>query len=184
MPGYEAKFVNAVDKCFECPVCLTVLRDPVQVTPCGHRVCKTCIQPILRNKRPRCPLDNLPVCDDQVFSDNACHRQILSMDILCRHNEKGCTWTGPLNDHKKHLDNCDLNNVNCPKNCGASLERRKVDEHFTECDNRQTPCLHCKQMIVFSSMDVHLQSCASFPISCPLKCGVNELSKQTVGTRS
>lgn len=28
---------------FECPICLTWLRDPV-VTSCGHRFCRSCIQ--------------------------------------------------------------------------------------------------------------------------------------------
>ena len=36
----------------------------------------------------------------QVFTDNACHRQVLSLDIYCRHREKGCTWSGPLSEHK------------------------------------------------------------------------------------
>ena len=48
MPGYEVKPTKEVDKAFECPVCLVILREPVQVTPCGHRVCKSCLEPILR----------------------------------------------------------------------------------------------------------------------------------------
>lgn len=48
MPGYDAEFTSPLDKAFECPVCLIALRDPVQITPCGHRVCNTCLQPILR----------------------------------------------------------------------------------------------------------------------------------------
>ena len=48
MPGYDAQFTSPLDKAFECPVCLIALRDPMQITPCGHRVCNTCLQPILR----------------------------------------------------------------------------------------------------------------------------------------
>ena len=40
--GYEYKFVSKVDPAYECPICLLVLRDPVQ-TECGHRFCKACI---------------------------------------------------------------------------------------------------------------------------------------------
>lgn len=42
--GYEAVFDSAtegVNSRFICPVCLTVLRQPVQ-TKCGHRFCKSC----------------------------------------------------------------------------------------------------------------------------------------------
>ena len=48
MPGYEVKFTVPLDKSFECPVCWNALRDPVQVTPCGHRVCQSCLEPIVR----------------------------------------------------------------------------------------------------------------------------------------
>ena len=42
------KFVGELDKSLECPVCFSALRDPVQVVPCGHRVCESCLEPILR----------------------------------------------------------------------------------------------------------------------------------------
>ena len=48
MPGYEVKFTAPLDKSFECPICWNALRDPVQVTPCGHRVCQSCLEPIMR----------------------------------------------------------------------------------------------------------------------------------------
>ena len=48
MPGYEVQFADPLDKSFECPVCWNALRSPVQVTPCGHRVCQSCLEPIMR----------------------------------------------------------------------------------------------------------------------------------------
>ena len=45
--GYDAEFVNDLDNKYRCPVCRLPLREPVQ-TDCGHRFCKSCIQPYMR----------------------------------------------------------------------------------------------------------------------------------------
>lgn len=178
MPGYDVKFTGPLDKAFECPICLIALRDPVQITPCGHRMCSTCLQPILRNKRPRCPLDNLNFDPVKVFSDNGCHRQILSLQVLCSNLDKGCEWTGPLSEIERHQDICSYAEVSCPKRCGASLERRRVTDHSLECVNRLTPCTHCGHQVVYNHMSLHLQTCASFPVSCPANCGAINLTKE------
>ena len=34
----------------------------------------------------------------QVFSDNGCHRQILSLQVLCSNLDKGCEWIGSLSE--------------------------------------------------------------------------------------
>ena len=41
--GYSAPFVGTLDKELECPICLCVLRDPVQ-TECGHLYCRGCLE--------------------------------------------------------------------------------------------------------------------------------------------
>ena len=40
--GHDEIFVAPVNSDYECPICITVLREPVQ-TPCGHRFCIACI---------------------------------------------------------------------------------------------------------------------------------------------
>ena len=46
--GYHYEFVDEVPDKLRCSICLLPLKDPVQVTKCGHRFCKGCIDPILR----------------------------------------------------------------------------------------------------------------------------------------
>src|SRR6218665_462289 len=41
--GYDYEFVPAVDSKYICPICMLVLRSPVQ-TECGHRFCNGCIK--------------------------------------------------------------------------------------------------------------------------------------------
>lgn len=40
--GHDEIFESTVSADYECPICMAVLRDPVQ-TPCGHRFCVACI---------------------------------------------------------------------------------------------------------------------------------------------
>ena len=46
--GYDYELVNEVPDKLKCSICLLPLKDPMQVTKCGHRICKVCIDPILR----------------------------------------------------------------------------------------------------------------------------------------
>ena len=45
--GHDEVFVHPGSTDYECPVCMLVLRNPVQ-TPCGHRFCGACIHRHIR----------------------------------------------------------------------------------------------------------------------------------------
>lgn len=45
--GYDLDFVDPKDDKYMCPICLLVLREPLQ-TECGHRFCRVCISRWLR----------------------------------------------------------------------------------------------------------------------------------------
>jgi len=45
--GYDYEFSPPADERFVCPVCMMVMRRPVQTT-CGHRFCDLCIRHWLR----------------------------------------------------------------------------------------------------------------------------------------
>ena len=44
--GWSYKFVDVVDKEFECIICLLPLKNPF-MTRCGHGMCKTCLDKLL-----------------------------------------------------------------------------------------------------------------------------------------
>lgn len=46
--GYEYEFVDRINDDQKCPVCLFPMKDPVQIESCGHRLCRECLNGILR----------------------------------------------------------------------------------------------------------------------------------------
>uniref|UniRef100_A0A8B9REQ0 RING-type domain-containing protein n=1 Tax=Astyanax mexicanus TaxID=7994 RepID=A0A8B9REQ0_ASTMX len=48
MPGLDYKFLERPRRRFLCPLCSKPMREPVQVSTCGHRFCDTCLQEFLR----------------------------------------------------------------------------------------------------------------------------------------
>jgi hypothetical protein len=43
MVGFDARNKSIPDVRYTCPKCLLILRDPVQLSDCGHRQCQSCI---------------------------------------------------------------------------------------------------------------------------------------------
>lgn len=48
MPGFDYKFLEKPKRRLLCPLCGKPMREPVQVSTCGHRFCDTCLQEFLR----------------------------------------------------------------------------------------------------------------------------------------
>ena len=40
--GYDFAFVDGFPPGHKCPICLLVMRNPVQTARCGHRFCESC----------------------------------------------------------------------------------------------------------------------------------------------
>ena len=47
-PGFDYKFLEKPKRRLLCPLCGKPMREPVQVSTCGHRFCDTCLQEFLR----------------------------------------------------------------------------------------------------------------------------------------
>lgn len=41
--GYDVFPIETLGRRYECQICLLILRDPVQLSECGHRFCKQCL---------------------------------------------------------------------------------------------------------------------------------------------
>ena len=44
MPGLQARNINTLHTRYICPVCSLILRHPLQINTCGHRLCQSCVR--------------------------------------------------------------------------------------------------------------------------------------------
>ena len=164
--GYEHKFVDTPDDLI-CVVCQFVAREPHQVDCCGKIFCKLCIE--TANER----FGKCPNCRGTAnsFVDRRSARQIKALKISCKNEEKGCSWVGRLEDYEKHVEECKLEVVTCPNNCGTTVERLNLQHHeLKECPKRLQQCRMCAEKIPFEDMEKHPHLCPNVKISCPNLC--------------
>jgi len=156
MPGHEAKFVRPLLKRHECPICLFAMRNPVQ-TECGHLFCKDCLDPVLRRRRPICPLDQEPITQDGIFPDNACRREILYLEVYCDYMTGGCSWIGALKDQDSHSEICEYRDIQCTQ-CGQYIQFLVMRRHQdVECPMRPEPCSYCGNEVPVQQMQVRVE---------------------------
>ncbi len=103
--GFDCEFVEPPPERYvqsECPVCLHLIREPHQVTCCGKKFCKSCIEHVQENNS-RCP-----TCKAQVFKfcfPDKGHKLLLyGLKVRCSHQKDGCEWTGELRQLDEHLN--------------------------------------------------------------------------------
>ncbi|XP_073997556.1 TNF receptor-associated factor 6-like [Rhodnius prolixus] len=90
-----------LDSRFECPICLTCLKDPF-LTTCGHRFCQECIQQWLKKEGGCCPIDGKSLTQEKdLFPDNYTRREIAQQTMECPF--PGCDKILPLLETDSHI---------------------------------------------------------------------------------
>ena len=90
--------------------------------------------------------------------------------------DRGCEWTGQLQQLDAHLDvttgDCQHVDVDCPKKCVQKVQKRNVDTHLAnECPNREYRCPHCNFTNKYHVVSKHFDICRYYPLACPNRCG-------------
>ncbi|PFX27536.1 TNF receptor-associated factor 6 [Stylophora pistillata] len=175
--GYDYELTGKVPDYLECLVCQLPMRDPVQIVPCGHRLCDICKESLFRESSPLCPADRQPLSRDQIFPDTACRREIMNLIVKCSHF--GCPWTGELRAVETHQSECLLKVVQCPNlGCTVQVTGRNMATHVTsECSWRKINCEYCQNLLVFNQRKKHFNVCKKFPVQCTNKCGIKEIPR-------
>ncbi|XP_066911274.1 TNF receptor-associated factor 6-like isoform X2 [Clytia hemisphaerica] len=179
LQGFDEHFDPPPPDVYECPICLLVLRMPMQ-TECGHRFCKSCILKVIREGRPNCPIDNERLSENQIFPDNFARREILSLSVRCRNfKQYGCKWHQELRAIDRHMETCDYSFTPCTNKCGKDVQRVHLKDHLdNDCVRRVIECEYCNIKIVYSRVVEHNETCTNFPVVCPNNCGTKLIRQQ------
>ncbi|XP_046584797.1 TNF receptor-associated factor 6-like [Haliotis rubra] len=168
--GFDHDFDPQVDRKYQCPICLAVLREAVQ-TSCGHRFCEECLKGVIKARTcAKCPVDNRWFrVRGEVFPDIATRREILSLTVKCDYNkgEDRCQWKGELRELQEHKDTCQM----APHTLRVQL--------WTDRDPRRSGRPHGDLQEKTSRVMHHLLECEKFPVTCTV-CGAVGILRKNI----
>ncbi len=174
--GYKCEFIDTVSEDFLCTKCNLVTRRLTLTSCCGESFCQTCIVDTQEQGQP------CPVCGEKEFTffqHVKNQKRINNLQVHCIMKERGCVWSGTLDQLDTHLDphldNCQYVDTKCPLNCLQTIPKNKVDQHVAqECTKRPHVCQHCGFKATYEEVvDTHLPECKYVPLQCPNMCGVS-----------
>ncbi len=98
--GFDCEFLEPPPENLQtdCPVCLQIIREPHQVTCCGKKFCKACIERV-QGSCPTCKAQEF-----RCFPDKGIKQSLYGLKVRCSHQKDGCEWTGVLRHLDEHTD--------------------------------------------------------------------------------
>ena len=139
------------------------------ISCCGESYCHACIADSCLS----CGGKNFPS-----FEHLKNQQKVRSLRVYCIMKERGCDWSGTLEQLETHLDpdedNCQYVDTKCPLNCHMTIPKNKVEQHVAQhCAKRPYVCQHCNFKATHEEVvDKHLPDCKYVPLQCPNLCGV------------
>ena len=173
--GYQCEFIDSVFDDLYCKKCTLVARRLSITTCCMESFCHACIAVTQEEGKP------CPACgkeDYNILERVKNQGRIGCLQAYCSMKEKGCGWSGTLEQLDTHLDpdqdNCQYVDTKCPLNCHMTIPRNKVEQHVAQhCAKRPYVCQHCNFQATYEEVvDAHLPECKYVPLQCPNLCGV------------
>ena len=173
--GYSYEFLDTIPYIFLCIKCSLVARRLTVTSCCGESFCYACIsEPKVQNKPcPECGEE-----DFTIYNQVKHQRQVHNLQVYCSLKEKGCGWSGPLEQLEAHLDpdqdRCQYVDTKCPSKCQQTIPKNKMEQHVAEeCVRRDFTCQHCNFKATYEEVvGKHLAECSYVPLQCPNRCGV------------
>ena len=173
--GYQCEFIDPVPEDFYCKNCNLVARKFTFTSCCGETYCHACIADTQEQGKP------CPACGEKDFTltkQVKYQKRIKGLKVYCTMKERGCGWSGTLEQLDTHLDpdqeNCQYVDTKCPLDCQQAIPKNKVEQHVGQhCTKRPYVCQHCNFKATYEEVvDKHLPECKYVPLQCPNLCGV------------
>ena len=145
--GYEdTRFETTVNKNFHCPICMNVLKDPIQCQRNQHYFCTPCISKHLKDNSQTCPM-----CMEELTLETLGQPPrivtdyLSSLKISCDNAERGCGEVMELGVLDTHVADCGYSSVICSnEKCTTVVNKRDQEHHETEvCEFRIVQCHDC-----------------------------------------
>ena len=168
--GYQCEFIDSVPEDFYCKKCGLVARRLTVCNACMENYCHACITDIHKQDEP------CPTCGEEHFQPLPhvkYQKRMSKLQVYCSLKERGCGWSGTLDQLDTHLDpdldNCQYVDTKCPLNCLHTVAKNKMDQHVQqECPNRPYVCQHCAFKATYQEVvDTHLTQCKYVTLQCP-----------------
>ena len=173
--GYQCEFIDSVPEDLYCKQCNLVARKFTIASCCGESYCHNCITDIQKQG------ESCPACGEKEYTtlhQIKYQKRINCLQVYCSMKERGCDWSGTLEQLDTHLDpdqdNCQYVDTKCPLNCHMTIPKNKVEQHVAQrCAKRPYVCQHCNFKATYEEVvDTHLTECKYVPLQCPNLCGV------------
>ena len=173
--GYQCEFIESVPEDFYCKKCSLVARRLTICSSCMESYCYACITDTQKQGQP------CPTCGEEHFlalPQVKYQKRMKELRVYCSLKERGCGWTGTLDQLDTHLDpdqdNCQYVDTKCPLNCHQTIPKNKVEQHVAQhCAKRPYVCQYCSFKATYEEVkDTHLPECKYVPLQCPNRCGV------------
>ena len=173
--GYQSEFIDSVPEDFYCKKCTLVARRLTICSSCMESYCYACITDTQKQGQP------CPTCGEEHFQampQVKYQKRMRELRVYCSMKERGCGWTGTLDQLDTHLDpdhdSCQYVDTKCPLNCPQTIPKNKVEQHVAQhCAKRPYVCQHCNFKATYEEVvDAHLPECKYVPLQCPNLCGV------------
>ena len=173
--GYQCEFIDSVPEDLYCKKCNLVARKFTIASCCGESYCHYCITAIQKQG------ESCPACGEKEYTTLQhikYQKRINCLQAYCSMKERGCDWSGTLEQLDTHLDpnqgNCQYVDTKCPLNCHMTIPKNKVEQHVAQhCAKRPYVCQHCNFKATYEEVvDKHLPECKYVPLQCPNLCGV------------
>ena len=173
--GYQCEFVDPVPIELSCKKCKLVARRLTLTKCCEESYCNAYLVDSQKQGKP------CPACGVEEFTTFQFKRylkRVQDLKVYCSMKERGCDWSGTLEQLDTHLDpdqdNCQYVDTKCPLNCHMTIPKNKVEQHVAQhCAKRPYVCQHCNFEATYEEVvDTHLPECKYVPLQCPNRCGV------------
>ena len=158
--GYEIDFTDPPDD-LVCTICRHVANEAHQVECCGRVFCQVCIKGV--DSCPDCHASTL-----RIFRDRVSARRIKQLRLSCKNEDRGCDWSGILDEYDAHIAECGFVVLDCPnEGCADKIPRNLLDEHLSMlCRRRLIDCTCCKEKVAYEEMSEHPEKCLDVEVTC------------------